>query len=451
MKITFHKLFMLGLLLAAIRPGALSAQEYFSTLGAPSSLNTIQPLARPTSQATADTNNAAERIDSYTPGLPQTPTGDDKYNMAIGPVHLGLAAGVGIGYNDNINLAPSNGNKASGWFFAPSVTLDASYRLSEMNTLHFSLGASYLNYPNNSEFDTRGILLSPNSELAFTFFVGHVGITVRDRFSYQDDPFVSPTLTTTSGNNYGRFENLAGIQADWAVNEYFNLSGGFDHYNLWTFDNTYNSLARSINTVYIKPSYQITPSIAVGLDASAAFVTFQENVQNDGNSYLVGPFINATVSENTNVYAEVGYQDFTFKHNGTINDQSDSSSWYARVSIANRLSEAFSQRLTFSKLAEAGYGTNFYDLYNLEYAADWKIMQNLTLDPSLFYQHYQTSTPDFQTRETGNRYGAAIGLRYVLTASLTLGLDYRYIYNNANQANQDYRQNLILFSVFYNF
>ncbi len=173
---------------------------------------------------------------------------------------------------------------------------------------------------------------------------------------------------------------------------------------------------------------KIRPAVSVGLDASASIVSFSEDIQNNGDNTMIGPFVDAELTQNTHLYAEVGWQKFNFDNSsGTIDDTSNADTWYARVDLANRLSQAFAQRLSFTKSAEVGFGDNFYDLYHVEYAIDWQITENLTLEPSLFYEHYTSSAPVGETGEKADRYGAAIGLRYVLTPSITLGLDYRFV------------------------
>ena len=88
----------------------------------------------------------------------------------------------------------------SDFIFRPSVNLDAVWNLTELNTLRFSLGLSYAKYFNHSQFDTRGVLLSPNSELAISVHVGNnVFVTLRDRFSYQEDPYDIPTISNQRG------------------------------------------------------------------------------------------------------------------------------------------------------------------------------------------------------------------------------------------------------------
>lgn len=446
MKITKFGTFFIACALVAALP-KVYGQEYFSTIASPDQLTPVTPV-NATPEASPD-QVPADRVDMGNLGeAPSNGTGADKYNMALGDVHFSLAAGIGLEYNDNINLAPS-GQKISDFAVRPSATIDATYAFSEMNTLRFSLGASYAAYFNHSEFDTRGVLLSPNSILAYTMHVGPVVITLRDRFSYQEDPFENALLSGVA--TYRRFENQVGIQADWAVNQNLTITGGYDHYNLWALDTAYENLTHSVDTIYIKPGYQIMPAVRVGVNANVSFINYDKDIQNGGTGFMAGPFAEIAASSNTHIYVEGGYQGINFNDNGLIADNSNVSTWYARVDIANRLSENFTQRLSFTKSAELGDGSNYYDLYHVEYAADWKIMQNLTLDPSLFYEHYKTSEPVGFTGETADRYGAAIGLRYVLTPSITLGLDYRYIYKNSNLSNLDYRQNLVLLSAYYNF
>lgn len=421
-----------------------SAQEYFNRIDTPEDLAPVTPTSAPNEAET----NPAERVDIANLAQPNEPEGEEKYNMALGGLHFGLAAGVGIEYNDNINLAPK-GMQESDWALRPSATIDSTYAFSDLNTLHFSLGASYAKYFDHPEYDTRGVLISPNSILALTMHVGPVALTFRDRFSYQEDPFSDPEISNTAV--YRRFENQFGVQADWAINDLWTLTGGYDHYNLWTFDSEFASLERAVDTVFVKPSYQLGPSIKVGIDASASFVRFNEHIQNNGQNYMVGPFVDVALTSNTHLYAEGGYQDFVFQNDGTIGDTSDARTWYGRLDLANRISDALDQRLSFTKSAEVGFGSNYYDLYHVEYAADWKIMDNLVLDPSIFYEHYTTSAPIGTIGEKADRWGAAIGLRYILNPSITLGLDYRYVYKDSNLPDLSYRQNLVLLSLYYNF
>ena len=141
--------------------------------------------------------------------------------------------GIALEYNDNINLAPS-GYRQSDFIVRPSAEFDATWRATELNTLHLSIGISYAAYLDHSEYDSNAPLISPNSALEFTIHVGGILVTLRDRFSYQEDPFDLPILSGVT--DYRRFENEAGIQVDWPINEQLKLTTGYDHDDLWAFD-----------------------------------------------------------------------------------------------------------------------------------------------------------------------------------------------------------------------
>ena len=371
------------------------------------------------------------------------PQEEDKYNLAVGPMRFNLAAGTGLEWNDNITL--SDKNRKSDFIWRPSLSLEAVWPLSELNTLRFSLGASYAKYFKHSEFDSRGVLLSPNSELAMTVHVGQIAITLRDRFSYQEDPFDIPQISGVA--NFRRFENLAGIQADWDLNPVVHLAAGYNHYNLWAHDDVFRFEDRSIDTVYARPSVKVSPAVTVGVDGSVNWIKYRRDVLSDGRSYLIGPFLDVALTENTRAYVEAGYQRYDTEGTSLFSDDTDSNSYYVKSELDNRLSDVFSQRLSFSKTTEAGFSSNFYELWHVEYAADWKLTPSLVFDPMAFYEHYKSSNHG----EKADRYGTVLGLRYVLTPSLTVGADYRFILKDSNLEDADYYQNLVLLSVFYNF
>src|SRR5207245_392517 len=102
------------------------------------------------------------------------------------------------------------------------------------------------------------------------------------------------------------------------INQSVSLTGGYDHYNLWTTGNGGDQQAgfqlqdRSIDTVFLKPTWQVNPAIKIGLNSSYSFINFKDNDRSDGKGLMVGPFIEWQVSEYTNVYLEGGYQSLSF-------------------------------------------------------------------------------------------------------------------------------------------
>ena len=455
-------------LLLVAAPAATFAQEFFRDLGTSRSSGGIGPVY-PSEYTYEDASPSG--LAPLRPGQElneaQAAEEADRYNFAIGPVQFGLAAGVGIEFNDNITLADHD--RIEDFIFRPSLDLQASWRLSELNTLKLSIGASYAKYFDHSEFDSRSVLLSPNSELAFTLYVGSVKITLRDRLSYQEDSYSLATLSNT-GTPYRRYENQAGIQLNWAINDKLELAGGYDHYNLWTVGDAFALQDRAIDTIFLKPSYQIVPGIKIGVSGSYSFINFDSADRGDGHGLLVGPFIEWQVSEYTNLHLEGGYQELQFDKGGdfsnqaidqlglsatdaaavrsVLRDNEDASTFYVKFEIDNKPSDIFDHRLAFSKTAELGFSTNSYDLYHVEYDANWKIFQHAEIGPVVFYEYYTTSG---NIGEKAHRVGAGLGIRYHFSNSLTLGLDYRFIAKDSDLEGADYRQNLAFLSLYYKF
>ena len=239
----------------------------------------------------------------------------EKYNFAAGPLRFSIAAGVGLEWNDNVFL--SDRHREDDFIFRPTLDLEARWRFSELNTLRFNIQASYAKYFDHTELDTDGILLSPNSELALTFYAGHVKFTIRDRFSYQEDTYDIPQLSSVP--RYRRYENQAGVEMDWKVNQSFDLPIGYDHYNLWTTGGSFSEQDRAIDTIYTRPGVQLTPALKVGVNAAFSFVDFDDGDRSDGDNLMVGPFMELQISQYTNFYLEAGYQALDFDGTSTYN------------------------------------------------------------------------------------------------------------------------------------
>ncbi len=438
--------------ISLLAAGTGFAQEYFRDFGTSRSSGGIGRLGPGSEVFLGNSPNGIEPLSDA--ALAE----DDKnYNIRIGSFDLAIAAGVSFEFNDNIGLAEFN--RQADVIFRPQLDLEGAIRFSESSRLRLGVGISYAKYFSHSQFDSDSPLISPNSAIIWTAESGPFKFTFRERLSYQEDPFDQPTINTA---NYRRWENQAGIQVDWEANQYTKISVGFDRYDLWTSDPTYEAIDHSINTVFLRPAYQISPAFTVGLNASYSMFDYRQNTHADGHSLLVGPFVRWKVSDFTDVYVEAGFQKSDFDGattysivdrvtgvtTGTGVDTDDASSWYAKVEIVNRPTEFLRQKLSFSKTAELGYLSNFYDLYHVEYSLEWAFREKTTIRPSLFYEYYKTSGPD---AEKAHRFGAALGIYHVITDNFTVGLDYRYLVKDSNVPGADYYQNLGMVSLYYKF
>jgi hypothetical protein len=439
------------------------AQDFFRELGTSRSSGGIGPVVPSEYNLQDGTPSGLRRL---------TPVDDSEedsnFNIALGPVRMKFAVGLGVEWNDNITL--SQDNRESDFIFRPIVNMEVLWPLGALNTLRFNVSASWAKYLEHSELDSGGLIISPNSTLALTFEVGNVQITVRDRFSYQEEPYEIAPLSNIA--RYQRYENQAGIDVEWPINEKTTLTVGYDHYNLWSKNETFRSEDRSIDTLFIRPSYQLTPGVKVGIFGSYSMIDFDSDNRSDSDAVLLGPFIDWQITDYVTMYLEAGYQgihhdgessfdqDFFAEINedffaglpdderDLFRDSDDASSYYVKFQLNHTPSDVFEHGVSFTKTAEIGFGTNFYDLYHAEYGATYKGIRATEISPVVFYEYYETSG---EFSENASRIGVALGIRHHLSNSITLGLDYRFLFKDSNFEGADYYQNLVFLSLFYRF
>src|SRR6185295_8577221 len=153
-----NKILGASVLLAMVglsKPAASHAQDFFRDLGTSRSSGGYGPVV-PSDYSYQDASPSGLR--DLQPGqelaLPDEMEEADRYNWALGNFRFGIALGVGIEWNDNINL--SDNNRESDFIFRPVLNLEANWKMSDLNTLRFNIGLSYAKYFEHSELDTDG-------------------------------------------------------------------------------------------------------------------------------------------------------------------------------------------------------------------------------------------------------------------------------------------------------
>src|SRR3954471_2263670 len=188
------------------------------------------------------------------------------YNLLVGPVRFRVSASMGVEYNDNINYAERD--KEDDVIFRPQVNLNAIWPITQINTLTLDLGIGYSIYVNHSEDNTNGVLITPNSKLAFDIFVGDFRINIHDRFSLQQDPISEPVISNRV--DYGRFENTAGLSVLWDLNKVL-LTVGYDHYTYISTVSEFDYLNRNAEELSGTAAFLVSSTTSVGIESYAVF------------------------------------------------------------------------------------------------------------------------------------------------------------------------------------
>src|SRR3984893_18440745 len=225
------------------------------------------------------------------------------YNLMLGPVRFRVSATVGVEYNDNVNYADVG--PQTDLIFSPNINIDAIWPITQLNTLRLDFGLGYALYVDHANYDTRGILIAPNSQVAFDIFVGDFRINIHDRMLAQQDPIAEPALSNVA--NYGRFENTPGISVLWDLNKIL-LTLGYDHYTFVATTSAFDYLNRNAEELSGTAAYLITSTIKVGLEANGVFNYYSQQVLNDSTDYSVGGFAETEITNNIKLRVAGGYQ-----------------------------------------------------------------------------------------------------------------------------------------------
>jgi Putative beta-barrel porin 2 len=366
------------------------------------------------------------------------------YNLLAGPVRFRFSITTGVEYNDNINLAQVN--KESDVIIRPQFNINAIWPITQLNTLRLDLGIGYAFYINHSEANTNAILIQPGSQLSFDIFVGDFRINLHDRFSLSQDPVDEIQLSNVV--DYGRFENTVGVAVLWDLNKAV-LTFGYDHYTYISTTDTFSYLDRNAEILSFSAYFALTSTTGGGIESSAVFDYYNENVLNDSRTFSIGPFIETQITNYLRLRAAVGYQFVNFDSGGIIRDQSDSSDWYGNIVLSHRINAAITQTISAGHESTLGVDSNFIKLNYVRHTATWAIINRVLLATELFYEEGDDSGGILS--EHIQRYGGAATVGYQLTPHITLGLRYQYTQKQSDLPLRDYKQNRVTLDGTYSF
>jgi len=366
------------------------------------------------------------------------------YNLILGPVRFRVSATVGVEYSDNVNYADVGVQED--WIFTPSVNVDAIWPITQLNTLRLDLGLAYALYVDHSNYDTRGILIAPNSQVAFDIFVGDFRINIHDRMLAQQDPIAEPALSNVA--NYGRFENTAGISVLWDLNKIL-VTVGYDHYTFVATTSAFDFLNRNAEELFGTAAYLITPTIKVGVEANGVFNRYNEHVLNDSTDFSVGSFAETEITNNIKLRVAGGYQEISFDHNGSVGDVNDLSDYYVNLLLTHRVNAVISQSVSAGHENQLGVNSNFITLNYVRHTVTWNLIRNTLFTTEFFFEDGEESGGFIS--EHFQRLGGAATLGYQLTPHVTLGLRYQHTTKDSDVALRDYNQNRVSFDGTYSF
>lgn len=360
---------------------------------------------------------------------------DSQATVRVGKVNFRFSAGVRHEYNDNVGLTPTA--REHDHITSPHLTIGAHWPISQLNTLDLIVGLSYSKYWRHPNLDTTAILIEPTSMLDFNVYVEDVRINVHDRISIQQDPVSAAQLSNVT--TFRRLSNTSGIAADWDLNQVI-LGAGYDYTYFRTLDSGYDYLDQGSHEFHARVGYRCAPQLTVGVQGSYGMTDYEQDVQNNGTTWAVGGYADAILSEYLRGGASVSFQGSHFDDNGTIGDSSSFDSVVFTVTLNNQLNRWLNHNLTLRRYTTLGIGSNFTDVYRVDYSVNAEIVQDVTTSLNFFHEWF-TDSGGFNAQR-GRRWGVGPVLGYQVTPSTRLSIGYQRTERDVGGMLYDYTQNV---------
>lgn len=364
--------------------------------------------------------------------------------LKAGPVYFNVGLGYSLEWNDNVNISSSS--PEADFIHRPQMDVRAVWPATKDSTLSFGMGIGYQKYMDHP--DLGGLLISPNSALAWDIPVEDFVFTLSDRFSYSQDVISQGGLSGTA--EFPRIENTAGLRVRWMPDRYqFEL--GYAHYNFFAGSATDDYLTRSSEQFFGRAAYRFADATQAGLEASGSLTDYESPIRQDNQSVSMGPFIEWQLLADLRLSLRGGYVIY-FQDPGPIFGlSSDVSSFYAGIEANHRLTDHITHGLSAVREVQqsVNQGSELTEQLTARYFVAWAFLDPARISADCFYEHGKP--PNLGIAETYDRLGFGAGVSWQLLRHLSVGLAYRYTTKNSNINLRDYNQNVVTLNGNYRF
>ena len=368
------------------------------------------------------------------------------YNLEVGPVLMKFNASLVNGYSSNLQLTNSAGKGSA--YSTPSLTCNLSWPITDLNTLTFGLQGGYSYYWEASQSQSPGgFFLSPTSVLKGDFYVGDFKFTPSDAFSLQQNPTQAAELSGIS--KLSLFQNNAGLLVTWDAGADFLITAGASFFTVKAMNSsTNNYLDRNALSPSFSVQYNVTPSLAAGINGSAQFNRYKNpaqlingSVQGQNNSDLfqVGPFVSHRVSEYIKIDFDLGYLWGTYDKIAQANQGGYPSTFYLDLLWNHTLNEFMTYSVNANRIQQPSIsdGITFFTQWTFGFSPSWKVIDQLNLTTPVSALIGEQSGSNGQKIQN---YSATISLGYQITEKLNSSLGFTYLIKDSNLEGQSYNQ-----------
>ncbi len=387
-----------------------------------------------------------ELLTTQLPYAAYEPIRDGHYLMRMGRLGMNLRASVRVEYTDNASF--SGQDKVGEWIMGPLLTAGFFLPVSEYQKLQLDVGIGY-DYYSARESQFR-LNLVPNSHLHYAFEVGDVRVTLANVSSTQADASSQVEIAGAGGSalDFNQLSNNSSLQLAYGASPRLTFSGGYGYRITRSLTDSFGELDRNVHSFNAGTTWQVNYPVAVGMQASYSMFEHVQRVQNDGQSWSVGPTFTWRPSDFWKIRGGVSMTKTTFDRTGTVADSSDFSAPTFDLGVEYIMNKRITHTVSAERSANAGFGANYTDQLSGFYSVQAQIGPKLFPVVRFGYTDAQASGPG---GEASSQYLLGFGIGYPIARRLNSGLDYNYAMRRSEIPGRDYNSHRISLQLNYQF
>lgn len=388
-----------------------------------------------------------------------------RYNLRVGPVEFSVHPSLATEFNDNILF--SKNDRKSDFVFYPQFGVSGIWPVTQLNSVSLTLGVGVTRYVENTRLNRDSFYITPDSELAWNFYVKDFRINIHERFSYQESiysalsydqytevggsPYYNPNAAgagATGGyawnggagggiygangfyniygsGRYARFENTVGTTVTWDLKDLV-LTFSYDHQNVIPNGADFEYADLTSEQFYSSASFSLNPQVSTGVESR--FGIHQRGGQDFNNSMSAGggPFVNVQLTPYFRFGLGGGYETYFYDQGN------DNGMLYVYGNVVHNLNQYLSHSLTLSRQNHLGLNANNLEATTVGYGAGWRVMRNVSLGTTLSATMAKEFGGAFQ--ESFTYYSAGLSSGYQLTQRWHMFASYVYLLSDSDLA-----------------
>jgi hypothetical protein len=201
----------------------------------------------------------------------------------------------------------------------------------------------------------------------------------------------------------------------------------------------------SSEIVNFRPGLQVHPKLIVGLQGTASFTTYDQNILNDFNNYSGGVYADWHPSRFLSIQPRAGYTLYDFQQTSSFILAENETGWYVDLTARHAITEAITYSLSAGHELQPGIEANIISDWYVRPSVNWNIIKNVSLTTFLSYEHGEQSRQGIvgAASETFDWFSGGLTIAYTFLKNLRASLNYRLTLRDSDLQNRGYTQNLV--------